>query len=228
MRTIIVSLAICLHVSSTFGQETELSADQKLVVACHQLDLPTVVKLLRSGADVNARFGDADIKKHFQDAWLGGWPMTASQWTPIQALANSSTYPPPKKKYENTVEHLDWAQATQKKIPADQITIRSERRVQILNILLSHGCDIDATDDRGASALYNAVYSKHEKMALTLLEYKPDVNTKTGIYIGGTFNTTPLHRAYWSPILTKRLIQLGADDNAKDSAGNTPKEWRDR
>ena len=228
MRTKLLSLLLCLYAFPVFGQQADLSMDQKLVIACHQLDVHAVVELLRSGADVNARFGGKDTREYFQDPWFGGSPMTASQWTPIQALANSSTYPPPKKGYENTVQHLDWARAAQQEIPETEIAIRSERRVQILNILLSHGCDINAADDRGATALYNSVYRKHERMALTLLEYEPDVNTKTGIYIDGTFNTTPLHRAYWSPKITKRLIELGADDSAKDSAGHTPKEWRER
>lgn len=224
----ILLVAVFLHALPAFGQEPELNANQRLVLACHQLDVSAVVRLLRSGADVNARFGSKDVKQFFQDPWFGGWPVEASQWTPLQALAHSSAYPPPKRNFENTVEHLDWARTEQEKIPKTEIAIRSERQVQVTNILLSHGCELNAADDRGATALYCSIYAKHERMVLTLLDYSPEVNTKTGLYIDGTYNTTPLHRAYWSAKITNRLMELGANDNARDSDGNTPKQWRER
>ena len=166
------------------------------------------MKLLRSGANVEAKFGKTDTKSHFQDQWDGGWPLPAPQWTPVHALANSSRYPDPPKKFQNTIEHLDWAQKERASIPKSEIELRNRKRVQILYILLSHGCDINVKDDWGATPLYNAIYSKHEEMAKTLLDFQPDVNTKTGIYIDGAGGITPLHRASWSPELTLSLIHI--------------------
>ncbi|MDB2687447.1 ankyrin repeat domain-containing protein [Mariniblastus sp.] len=204
----------------------ELTADQQLIVACHRLEVSQVVELLRNGANIEATFGDADSKNYFVDKWAGGTPMSAGQWTPLQALANSSRYPEPPREYENTSEHYRWVKETQKTIPKAEFEKRSQRRIQILAILLSHGCAINVADDRGATPLYNALYSRHEAMAKRLLDFKPNVNIKTGIYIDGTGDITPLHRAYWSTDLTKRLVELGANDDAKDSAGHTPKNWR--
>jgi ankyrin repeat protein len=62
-------------------------------------------------------------------------------------------------------------------------------------------------------------------LAKLLLRFNAKVNTKTGIYIDGIGDITPLHRAYWSAELTKLLLEKGADPNAKDTSGETPSDW---
>jgi ankyrin repeat protein len=57
-----------------------------------------------------------------------------------------------------------------------------------------------------------------------LVRFNANVNTKTGIYIDGSGDVTPLHRAYWSAELTKLLLAKGADPNAKDTKGETPRD----
>lgn len=219
--TLIAAILICdsLHAD-------DLSRPQQLVVACHRVDVDSVVRLLRSGVDVNATFGKGDTRKHFQDPWSGGWPAHAGQWTPLLALANSSRYPTCPRPYENSIEHLDWARKTQKAIPESDIHKRDQNRVAILRILLSHNCNVDVQDYRGATALYDSLYRRHTDMVKLLLQFKPNVNTKTGIYIDGIPDITPLHRASWSPELTRLLIESGADDTAKDGRGRTPADWR--
>lgn len=206
--------------------EAQLSSSQQLVVACHRLDIDAVVRLLRSGADVNARFENSETRKHFQDPWSGGWPGHAGEWTPLHALANSSKYPKPRKPFRNTLEHLDWARKTQQSISNSVIEKRDQIRVAILRVLLSHGCDIDVQDSWGATTLYDALCRRHEGMVTLLLQFKPNVDTKTGVYIDGTPDITPLHRASWSPELTRLLLDLGADDTATDGMGRTPADWR--
>ena len=122
---------------------------------------------------------------------------------------------------ENTLADLDWARKQKGKVPPEQIEQRKRDTLTITLILLSHRADIDADDGYGATALYEAVYLKKLELAKMLLRFDAKVNTKTGIYIDGSGDITPLHRAYWSAELTKLLLDKGADSNAKDTGGKT-------
>lgn len=209
---------------TSVSQAGELTREQRLIIACHRLDVEGVVAALRDGADVNGRFGDGDAKL-FQDPWSLGWPVAAKKWTPLIAVASASKYPDPPRKVENTSADLDWAQEQKKKVPHEQIEQRKRNSLAIALILLSHRADIDADDGYGATALYEAVYSKKLELAKLLLRFNAKVNTKTGIYIDGSGDITPLHCAYWSAELTKLLLEKGADPNAKDTSGETPRDW---
>src|SRR5687767_8163051 len=188
----------------TFVALQTLTAHQRLVLACHRLDVNGVRTALREGADVNARFGRGDTKL-FQNPWTLGWPMAAGRWTPLIALASASDYPAPPRKVANTVEDLDWARDEKAKVPAEQIERRRTEGLTIARILLSRNADVNADDGYGATALYAAVYKRKLELAKLLLRHDADVNTRTGIYIDGAGDITPLHRAYWSPELTKLL-----------------------
>lgn len=204
----------------------DLTPGQELVVACHRLDLDSVVSLLRDGADIHSMFGSGDAKEYFQDPWSGGSPLGAADWTPLQALANSPTLPPPSRPYENTPAFMRWAKHAKYDVPASVIAARDDRRLDILRILLSHNCSIDVSDHQGATPLYDAVQSRHVAMVAVLLEFDADVNTRTGIYIDGPGNTTPLHAARWSPVLTEMLIEHGAGESALDTDGRTAEDYR--
>jgi ankyrin repeat protein len=110
-------------------------------------------------------------------------------------------------------------------MPPEQIERRKRDTLTIALILLSHRAEIDADDGYGATALYEAVYEKKLELAKLLLRFNAKVNTKTGIYIDGSGDITPLHRAYWSAELTKLMLDKGADPNAKDTSGETPRDW---
>jgi len=202
----------------------QLTLDQRLIVSCHRLDVNGVVAALRDGANVNGRFGDADAKL-FQDPWSLGWPMAAKKWTPLIAVANASNYPDPPRTVQSTVEDLDWAREQRKKIPPEQIEARQRATGTIALILLSHRAEIDADDGYGATALFDAISERKLDLANLLLLFDANVNTKTGIYIDGPGDITPLHEAYWSAELTKLLLDKGADRTAKDSRGRTPADW---
>lgn len=65
--------------------------------------------------------------------------------------------------------------------------------------LIAAKVNLDLDDGYGATALYEAIYNSYDEMALLLIEAGAKVNTKTGIYIDGTGDITPLHRATDSP-----------------------------
>src|SRR5437899_564525 len=81
------------------SRAAELTRDQRLIVACHRLDVDGVVAALRDGANVNARFGEGDVML-FQDPWSLGWPMAAAKWTPLIAVASASDYPDPPRRVQ--------------------------------------------------------------------------------------------------------------------------------
>ena len=215
---------IVAYLATSVAAGEELTLDQRLIVACHQLDKNGVVAALRDGANINARFGGGDTKV-FQDPWTLGWPVAGSAWTPLMALANASKYPNPPRKVNSTTADIEWSAEQRKKIPENELQLRERDSQAILLILLSHKADLDIDDGYGATPLYEAIYERKLEMAKTLLRYGAKVNTKTGIYIDGTGDTTPLHRAAWSAELTKLLLEKGADPKAKDSTGRTPFDW---
>lgn len=224
MRFLLFIIPPAVLVVTGVVQVDDLNVSQRLIVACHRVDVNGVVAALRDGADVNSPFGkvNADV---FQDPWTLAWPVAAKDWTPLIALANSSQYPDPPRKVENTIADFHWSQEQRKKLASSVLEQRKRESITILLILLSHKADIDADDGYGATALYDAVYRKKLEFAKTLLRFGANVNTATGTYIDGSSNITPLHRAYWSAELTKLLLESGADPKAKDSKGETPLDW---
>ncbi len=221
---LLLFLLVVMNYCSSIARADNLSPEQRLILACHNLDTLQVTRLLRDGADLNARFNGNS--QYFQDPWYGGRPIDASYWTPLLALANSSQFPPPSKTYENTLEHRDWVESEQKKVPANAIAERSAKRVEILRILLSNGCDVDIADNHGATALYCAVDNRHTEFVTLLLQFNPNVNTTTDTYIDNPSGQTPLHAAAWSPELMKLLIHHGANEDAKDDHGKTASDYQ--
>jgi hypothetical protein len=206
------------------AQGEELSVNQRLIVACHRVDVDGVLAALRDGADVNARCGKV-TPDTFRDPWSLSWPLPASAWTPLLALSNASQYPNPPRKLQSTSADLNWAEEQQKKIPREILEQRQRDSQTILMILLSNKANIDADDLYGATPLSCAVDEDKVEMARMLLRFGAKVNTKTGIYIDGPGDVTPLHEACDSVELTKLLLENGADRKAKDTDGKTPLDW---
>lgn len=164
-------------------------------------DADRVRVLLDSGAYVNGRFGAGDPKV-FQDK-EGGWPMAASQWTALIAAADGEEQAP-----------------------------TPDGRLRTMDLLIRRGADLNADDGYGTTALATAVYQnarigsgEHEQIALRLIEAGANVNTRTGIYIDGTDDIAPIHRATRSRAILRALLAHGADVNARDGDGETPLHW---
>jgi hypothetical protein len=202
----------------------ELTLNQQLIVACYKMEVGKVVKCLRNGADVNARFGRiANPNAYFSDPWTGGLAHVGyPSWTPLIALADSNEYPDPPANLGEIWKDSKRTYVLQKEIPQEQIEKRRNNAMIILNILLSHRCNLEDNDGAGATALYKAVDNKKVALATALLEFGANPNVKVGVYIDGPGDKTPLHAAYRTQELIDLLLDHGANPDAKDSKGRTP------
>jgi hypothetical protein len=151
--------------------------------------------------------------------------MASSNWNALIAVSSSNPYPDPPRVIQNTEEDLEWSVREREKIPKKALEEREHARLQIAKILIDAGAELNADDGYGATAVNEAVYLGFQDLALFLIEKKAKVNTKTGIYIDGAGDITPLHRAIGSPKVVAALIKAGADVNAQDSEGNTLLYW---
>ncbi|MEZ6057573.1 MAG: ankyrin repeat domain-containing protein [Planctomycetaceae bacterium] len=225
MRWIICSLVFLFF--STMSRAGELTLNQSLIAACYQLNVDEVVSTLRQGASVNARFGDSAYDcPLFRDRWTGAsTPVGAGEWTPLQGLAAAPQLPDPPLNIVDIWKYPDRVKALQKAIPPEQIRRRQQARVIIAHILLSHGCALNAEDGYGATSLYTAVVDGDVNFVRILLNAGANPNTRTGVYIDGPSDTTPLHYASSSIELFQLLLKHGANPLVKDSKGNTPIDW---
>lgn len=202
----------------------EYSDDQQLVIAAFELDVDRVTALLASGADPNTRMG-----KHrraiFADKWLGGVPMGSSKWTPLLAVANSDAAPPPDKPIESAAEASEAAWKKLQAIDPKLIAEREKRRVAIAKLLMAATADLDSDDGFGATALYCSVQNRFHELSLLLVESNAELDTKTGIYIDGPGDITPVHCAVASPKVLAAMLKRGVNINGSDTSGSTPLHW---
>lgn len=205
----------------------DLTLDQRLVLACYKVDVDGAVKCLRKGAQVNSTIGDHTNERDvFRDRWTGaGQHLGASAWTPLLALAASPTYPDPPPEFGEIWKDARRVRALRSKVPRDLIARREQEAMNILQILLSHGCNLDDHDGYGATAVYYAADNDKLAMAKVLLAYGANPNTKTGVYIDGPSDKSPLHAACRSRAMVQLLLDHGADASVKDSDGRTPADW---
>lgn len=226
MNTLLVISAlgygVLMHHSDTDGAQVTL--DERLIVACFSVDEDAVRACIARGANVNGTFGRGN-REALRDPWTLAIPAGTHMWTPLLALANASPYPPPPRTLSASAEDRRWAKAAIERIPTQEIQEREARLMRIFKHLVDKGCKVEAQDISGASPLYVAIYRGKEELALALLKHDAPVNVKTKPGIDGVYEITPLHRAFRSPILTRKLLERGADPMAKDSAGFSPKEW---
>jgi hypothetical protein len=223
------TLRICLLAVPSFAISSEMTLDQSLIVACTKVDVARVSQCLRDGASVSARLGDASDT--LVDPWTGVHIHSAAKsWTPLLALAESSVFPDPPSETPDSIlkevrNEIAKTAAFQDMIPRADIEKRRNDMLTILWILLSHKCDVNAEDDYGATALYHAANAEKLELAKILLDNGANPNTKTGIYIDGPGDITPLHAAINSRPMIQLLLDHGANGSAKDSRGQTPADW---
>ena len=177
--------------------------------------------LIAQSVDVNARMGDHPDDL-FKDKWTLGWPVSLPAWTPLLAVAHSHREPQPQHEVENTSEALLAAQEKRQRIDPKLVAERDRRRVAIAKLLIKAKAALDLDDGYGATALAQAVDNDYEDLALLLIEAGAKVNTKTGIYIDGPGDVTPLHDAAENPQLVAALLKHGADVSARTTSEDTP------
>jgi len=205
--------------------DNRYSIDQQLIIAAFQLDVGGVERLLAGGANVNARFGTYDEHIFMDRRSLGYSSLGSERWTALQAVADSHRAPQPERMTENTSEARDEALRELKNIDPRLIEDRDQRRVEIAKVLIGAGARLDLNDGYGGTALAHSVYMGYDGLSLLLISSGAAVNTKTGIYIDGTGDITPLHRATKSPSVLQALLKRGAEVSARDSTGDTPLHW---
>lgn len=208
--------------------QAQFSKDQQLVIAAFELDVAKVKSLLAEGAKPDARLGFYD-QRLFEDKWTLGYShMGSAKWTPLLAVANSHRAPQPKDRVENTSEGRNAALKKLNAIDPKLIRERDGRRVEIAKLLIAAKANLDLDDVRGATALSASVYNGFEALSLLLIASGAELNTKTGIYIDGTDDITPLHRATRHPAVLEAMLKRRAKVDVKDSTGETPLHWAAR
>jgi ankyrin repeat protein len=90
-----------------------------------------------------------------------------------------------------------------------------------VNLLLSHGADVNAKDKFGLTPLHWATLHDNEVSADVLLAHGADVNAKDD-EVGNTPLIIAAGQGYED--VTKLLLAKGADVNASDNKG-TPLAW---
>lgn len=227
LRILIPLIAISVASCSTAQDDVkaEYTKGQQLVIAAFHLDVERVKMLLADGANPDTRLGFYD-QHLFEDKWtLGYSDMGSGKWTPLLAVANSHRAPQPDRRAENTSAGRDAAMAKLKAIDPKLIAERDSRRVAIAKLLIAGKANRDLDDGYGDTALSGSVYSGFDDLSLLLISSNAKLDTKTGVYIDGSGDITPMHRATKSPKVLQAMIKRGANVNVADTSGNTPLHW---
>jgi ankyrin repeat protein len=91
----------------------------------------------------------------------------------------------------------------------------------MVELLISHGADLEATDGTGGTPLHTAVQTGSKAIVEILLTHKANVSAQNSIQNG---QETPLHlaSALGFRSIAELLLKNGADVNATDNSGRTP------
>ena len=94
-------------------------------------------------------------------------------------------------------------------------------KVEIVQLHLANGVNVNAKDEYGQTALIYAAKNGHKNVAELLLKNGADVNVQE------EFGLTPLMCAAYNGKISvaKLLIEKGADIHVKDNDGRTAAEW---
>jgi len=227
-QSIFVLLFIVCVAAFFFAQydvKAKYGKGQRLVIAAFLLDVDSVKALLAEGIDPDTRLGFYD-QLLFEDKWtLGYSSVSSNHWTPLLALADSHREPQPNERTENTDAGRDAAMAKLEAINPKLIAERDGRRIAIANMLIAAKANLDLDDGYGATALSSSVYSGFDDLSLLLISSNAKIDTKTGVYIDGDGDITPMHRATKSPRVLEALIKRGGQVNVADTSGCTPLHW---
>ncbi len=224
-----LTLVFCVSVAGCSATQndvkTQYSKGQQLVIAAFELEVNRVRGLLAEGADPDARLGFYDDHL-FQNKWTLGYSDIGSEkWTPLLAVAHSHREPQPERLTENTIAGRDNAMAKLKSIDPKLISERDSRRVAIARLLIKANANTDLDDGYGDTALSSSVYNGYDDLSLLLVSSNAQIDTKTGVYIDGEGDITPMHRATKSPNVLQAMIKRGAKVNVADTGGDTPLHW---
>jgi ankyrin repeat protein len=193
-----------------------------LVIATYNADLAKVEKLLKDGADPNARF------KHSGKVFAihgGGWPMLAKNWTPLIALANGRSSKPTLVpiarlllKHNADIDG-DGGEALAKAVhQAHPKFYYTPAQAAIIDAVGQHGT---GNDDDIEWPEPSITKTEHwERLAHFLMEKGANVNTIMSN--GHGYLRTPLHCAVDNPRLVRSLLRAGARVDIKDTRGETP------
>lgn len=224
LRHLVSLVAMCCvdcGFAAVAADRDKLTPNQRLIVAAFELDVDHVKSLLKVGADPNARFGDAE-HDFFQDKWTSGTPLPSDSWTPLLAVANSHREPQPELLVGNSSAERDTAIKRRNAIDPKFIVERDERRAAMTKLLIAARADLDLDDGYGSTALNDATSNGYEAVALLLIDSGAKIDTKTGVYIDGPSDVTPLHNAAWHPAILKAMLKKVPKVNVKSSSGDTP------
>ena len=224
-----LTLVFCVSVAGCSATKddvkTQYSKEQQLVIAAFELDVDRVEGLLAEGVDPDTRLGFYDDHL-FEDKWTLGYSHIGSEkWTPLLAVANSHREPQPDRLTENTIAGRENAEAKLKSIDPKLISERDSQRVAIARLLINAKANTDLDDGYGSTALSSSVYHGYDDLSLLLISSNAKIETKTGVYIDGDSDITPMHRATKSPKVLQAMIKHGANVNVADSSGDTPLHW---
>ena len=223
-RHLVSLVSVCcfgLGLAAVADDRDKLTRNQRLIVAAFELNVDQVKSLLKVGADPNARFGESE-HDFFQDKWTSGTPLPSDQWTPLLAVTNSHREPQPDFPVGNSSAERDAAIKRRDAIDPKLIVERDERRAVITKLLIAAKADLDSDDGYGSTALDGATSNGYEAVALLLIESGAKIDTKTGVYIDGPSDVTPLHNAAWHPAILKAMLKKGPKVNVQTSSGDTP------
>ena len=198
MRKVLLGLLLCVLLT---GSALAAMSDSNFIELCKKGSLEQIVKALKNGANVNAKW--------YED---GSTPlMAAARWNPnpgvvaalIKAGANVNA-----KDEQTKSTPLMWAAQREDSNPEATIA------------LIKAGANVNAKSIYGTTALVLATYSEYsnpEAMA-ALIKAGADINAKV------SNGTTPLMFATLDSNLEAMttLIEAGADVNAGDGDGRTP------
>ncbi len=93
--------------------------------------------------------------------------------------------------------------------------IMCARSAEMVDLLVSHGADVDAKDTKGFTALSNR-YSFHNEFVEAMIKHGADVTVRD------QYGSTLLHKCNESVEIMTALLDKGLDPNAKNEDGRTP------
>ncbi|MFC1498134.1 ankyrin repeat domain-containing protein [Verrucomicrobiota bacterium] len=169
--------------------------EQALIIAAFNLNVARVKELIASGCNVNARMGEHDHKL-FLDKWTGGYGVLSYRWTALLAASESNKYPD-RKNYIHSAE----AEKEIKKIPEKVLKKREAARVEIAQLLLNSGAEINISNG-SYTPLLAATRNEYEDLVVFL------ANQGAGVH---RVQDKLLYYGIKNTHITKTLLAAGMD-----------------